>query len=127
MARIAWIEDDHKRISSLVKLLEKDGHTILPFVSWQEVEEQIKTICACDIVILDIILPPTEEDPYRGLSILKELRNKHDYKAPVIVCSRVQNPLVLHHLSELGVKDILLKPVRPSELHEAVTKALAGE
>jgi CheY-like chemotaxis protein len=124
MARIAWIEDDHERISSLVKLLENDGHTILPYGSGQEVKEQIETVCACDTIILDIILPPIDDDPYVGLTVLEQLRNEHEYSRPVIVCSRVQNPVVIHHLRELGVAAILTKPVRPSVLYETVKKAL---
>ena len=125
MARIAWIEDDHERISSLVRLLERDGHTILPYGSWQEVKEQIETICACDVIILDIILPPAEDDPYLGLSVLDLLRNEHGYGAPVVVCSRVKNPVVLRELDELGVTEILRKPVRPTVLYDVVTRALA--
>lgn len=126
MARIAWIEDDHDMISSLVKLLERDGHTILPYGSWQEVKEQIETICKCDAIILDIILPPIEDDPYLGLSALEQLRKEHGYQGPVVVCSRVKNPVVVNQLQELGVTDILRKPVRPSVLYDVVTKALEG-
>ncbi len=124
MTCIAWIEDDHERIGSLVKLLEKDGYTILPFSSWEKVEEQIETICKCDAIILDIILPPVEEDPYLGLSVLEKLRKEHNYRSPVVVVSRVKNPVVLHHLRELGVTEILHKPVRPSVLYDVVKKAL---
>jgi len=124
MARIAWIEDDHEKISSLVTLLERDGHTILPYSSWQEVKEYIGTIRACDAIILDIILPPVEDDPYLGLSVLEQLREEHGYQGPVVICSRVKNPVVIHQLQELGVADILRKPVRPSVLYDAVTKAL---
>jgi CheY-like chemotaxis protein len=126
MAHIAWIEDDHDRIGSLVKLLERDGHTILPYSSWQEVKEQTETICACDAIILDIILPPVEDDPYLGLSVLEQLREEHGYQGPVVVCSRVKNPVVINRLQELGVMEILRKPVRPSVLYNAVTKALEG-
>lgn len=126
MARIAWIEDDHDRIGSLVRLLKRDGHEILPYSSWQEVKENIETICACDAIILDIILPPTKDDPYLGLSVLEQLREEHGYQGPVVVCSRVKNPVVLHQLEELGVTEILRKPVRPSVLYDAVTKALEG-
>ena len=126
MARIAWIEDDHERISSLVRPLENDGHIVLPYGTWQEVEKQIEVICSCDAVILDIILPPVEDDPYMGLSILDQLRHQHNYRGPVVVCSRVKNPVVIHHLWELNVTDILNKPVRPSALYDSVTKALKG-
>jgi CheY-like chemotaxis protein len=125
MARIAWIEDDHERIESLVRLLKRDGHTILPYSWWQEVKEQIETILACDAIILDIILPPVEDDPYLGLSVLEQLRKERGYQGPVVVCSRVQNPVVLRELEELGVTEILHKPVRPSVLYDTVTKALA--
>jgi CheY-like chemotaxis protein len=127
MACIAWIEDDHERIGSLVKLLERDGHEILPYGSWEEVKGQIETIRSCDLIILDIILPPVEDDPYLGLSVLDLLRNEHGYRAPVVVCSRVKNPVVLRELRELGVTEILRKPVRPSVLYEVVTKALGGD
>jgi CheY-like chemotaxis protein len=125
MARIAWIEDDHEKIGSLVTLLERDGHTILPYASWQEVKQNIEMICQCDAIILDIILPPIEEDPYLGLSILQQLREKHTYQRPVVVCSRVKNPVVLQELEELGITQILRKPTRPSVLYQVVTEALA--
>jgi CheY-like chemotaxis protein len=127
MARIAWIEDDHERIGSLVKLLEDDGHIILPCSSCQEVQEQIEAICSCDAVVLDIILPPAEIDPYLGLSVLEQLREEHEYQGPVIVCSRVRNPVILHRLRELGVAGVLLKPVRPSVLYSVVTETLGAD
>jgi len=126
MARIAWIEDDYKMIGSLVKRLEEDGHTILPFGSWQEVEERIETVCKCDAVILDVILPPIKEDDfYTGLYVVKQLREQHMYQGPIVICSRVANPEVLHQLHALGVTSILRKPVLPSALYKVMTKALA--
>jgi CheY-like chemotaxis protein len=127
MARIAWIEDDYEIIRSLVSLLERDGHTILPFGSGDEAEKHIEIICACDAVILDIILPPIDDDPYLGLSVLEKLRKGHNYQGPVVVCSRVQNQVVLDRLRELGVTNILRKPVRPSLLYNAVTKAMGKD
>jgi CheY-like chemotaxis protein len=124
MAQIVWIEDDHERIGSLVKLLQRDGHTIVPFSSWQETSEQIKALSKCDAVILDIILPNGRKDPYFGVSVLERLRKEYAYEKPIIVCSRVKNPVVLSTLNELGVTAILRKPVRPSILYDVVTNAL---
>ena len=125
MSKIAWIEDDHDEISALVRLLELDRHNILRYRTCQDVEEHFEEICGCDAVILDIILPPATDDLYQGVSVLRKLREKCRYNDPVIVCSVVRNTIVLHALCELGVSDILHKPVRPSRLHDAVTKALA--
>jgi len=124
MSKIAWIEDDHPEIPSLVRLLELDGHNILYYRTCREVEEDIDKICGCDAVILDIILPPATDDPYQGVSVLRKLREECKYDGPVIVCSIVRNPVVLHALHELGVSAILHKPVRPSQLYDAVTEAL---
>ena len=123
--KIAWIEDDHPEIPSLVRLLELDGHDILHYRTCQEVEEHLEEICRCDAVILDIILPPATDDLYQGVSVLRKLREECKYNGPVVVCSVVRNPTVLHALRELGVSDILHKPVRPSRLYDAVTKAIA--
>ena len=124
MARIIWIEDDYQRIDSLVRLLELDGHEVLRYGSWESVQNDIDKVCASQAIILDIILPEIEEDKYMGLSVLHWLR-ENKYEGPVVVCSRVQNPDVLRRLKELGVSDILRKPVRPSELNHVVTRAMA--
>jgi len=126
MSKIAWIEDDYRAISSLVRSLELDGHNILCYRTCQDVEEHLEEICRCDAVILDIILPPATDDLYQGVSVLRKLREECKYNGPVIVCSVVRNPTVLHALREMGISDILHKPVRPSRLHDAVTEALAG-
>jgi DNA-binding NarL/FixJ family response regulator len=109
MSKIAWIEDDHDEIPSLVRLLELDEHNI----------------CGCDAVILDIILPPATDDLYQGVSVLRKLREECKYSGPVVICSVVRNPDVLKAVRELGVSDILHKPVRPSKLYDAVKKVLA--
>jgi DNA-binding NtrC family response regulator len=127
MSKIAWIEDDHRDIPSLVRLLELDGHHILRYRTWRDVEEHLEEICQCDAVILDIILPPATENRYLGVSVLKKLREECNYNGPVVVCTIVRNPDVLNNLRKLGVSDILHKPVRPSKLYDAVTKVLESD
>lgn len=127
MAAIAWIDDDHERINDLMTFLRRAGHTISTYKSWAEVREQLEQICQSDAIILDIILPPVDDDPYLGLPILAQLREERGYTRPIIVCSRVKNPDVLRQLHELGVAKILHKPALPSELYDAVIEVLAGE
>jgi CheY-like chemotaxis protein len=126
MARIAWIEDDHERINSLVRLLERDGHSIETYSSWEEVQENLAAIRSCAAIILDIILPPIKDDPYQGLAVL-ELLKENGFTTPVVVCSRVQNPVVLERMRELGVKEILRKPIRPTALYDAVNRLLSQD
>lgn len=124
MAVIAWVEDDHEKIGALVKLLERE-HEIRRYSSWKEVDEKIEEILQTDALILDIILPPIDDGPYRGVDVLTKLRQQ-GYQKPVIICSHVKNQNVYENLIKLGVQDgnILRKPVRPSKLYEVVTQAL---
>jgi CheY-like chemotaxis protein len=129
MSKIAWIEDDHEEISSLVRLLELDGYEIPRYTNRAEVDTSIENILSCDAILLDIILPPVEEDPYQGLSILKMLREQYNYDKSVVVCTVVRTPGVLDNIRKLGVlnENILHKPVRPSVLTKVVKKALGQE
>jgi CheY-like chemotaxis protein len=91
------------------------------------VDENLEEICGCDAVILDIILPPaTRDNPYRGVSVLRKLRQHCKHGVPVVVVTVVRNPHVIEALEELGVSAILRKPVRPSKLYEEVAKLLPG-
>ncbi len=129
MLKVAWIEDDYDEISSLVGILELDGYEIPRYRTRPDVDKSIEEILSCDAIILDIILPPTEDEPYQGLSILRILRQVHHYEKPVIVCSLVRAPGVMDELRKLGVSNgnILHKPVRPSVLAATVKKALGQE
>ena len=130
MPKIAWIEDDYDEISSLVRLLELDNYEIPRFRTRPDVDNSITEILSCDAIILDIILPPiNEEDPYQGLSILKMLREQYTYEKPVVVCTVVRAPGIMDKLRRLGVleENILHKPVRPSVLTATVKKTLGHE
>jgi|ERR671925_1779860 DNA-binding response OmpR family regulator len=129
MPKIAWIEDDHDEISSLVRLLELDGFEIPRYRTRSDVDQSLEEILSCDAIILDIILPPTEEEPYQGLAILKILRENYHYDKPVVVCSVVRAPRVMDELHKFDVSNgnILHKPVRPSVLALTVKKALGQE
>jgi DNA-binding response OmpR family regulator len=129
MSKIAWIEDDIDEISSLVRLLELDGYEIPRYRTRSDVDKYIEEILSCDAIILDIILPPIEEDPHQGLSILKILRERYHYNKPVVVCSVVRAPGVMDELRKFGVSNgnVLHKPVRPSVLTATVKKALGQE
>lgn len=125
MAVIAWVEDDHEKIGALVKLLEKE-HKIFRYRSHEEVDDKIEELLQADVLILDIILPPTDDTPYGGLDVLKTLRER-GYQKPIVICSHVKNPTVYQEVGKYGVREeyILRKPVRPSILYDVVTDILA--
>ncbi len=128
MKTIAWIEDDAYIIYDLIKPLEKAGYKIERFGTKAEVLRNVATIKDCDAIIMDVILPPGEEcaleESYGGVSVLRSLRSEHNVNIPIVVCTVVRSPDVHRQLKDLGVSEILLKPVLPSKLKEAVERVL---
>jgi DNA-binding response OmpR family regulator len=121
MRKIAWIEDEADAISSLVRLLELNNYEVARYRTREDVDEKIGEIILADAIILDLVLPPaTEEEPYQGISILKQLRQIYHYINPVVVCSVVRTPDIIATLTDMDVSAILHKPIRPSVLFEVV-------
>jgi DNA-binding response OmpR family regulator len=125
---IVWIEDDIELIKPVIRPLEQSGYKFLYINSAQEAIKCVDNIRKADLILLDMILPPGQEDThygrYAGIDILRELRDKHGIGTPVIVFSVVNDEGIIHKLNEFGVTDIIRKPVLPSELKKRVEEAL---
>ena len=125
---IVWIEDDTDIIDPVVTLLERDGHLIMRIRSVGEALENVDLVRDSDLILLDIILPPGNAGGnygrYSGLRLLQELQEQHGIQTPVVVLSVIANPDAHRRLRELGVKDIIGKPVLPSKLKKRVERVL---
>jgi CheY-like chemotaxis protein len=125
---IAWIEDDIDIIYPVVRPLERAGHSIVTFRNVREAIEAVDQLRRVDIILLDMLLPPGktghELGDYQGLQLLRDLRKKYKIKTPVIVFTVITPDNLVMQLKELGIADIVRKPVRPSELKERVERAL---
>jgi CheY-like chemotaxis protein len=71
-----------------------------------------------DIMILDLRMPELD-----GSGVIETLRSQGNL-VPIILCSTVINPKAALHAIRHGVVDFLLKPVRPSELRDAVISVI---
>lgn len=125
---IIWIEDDADIIDPVVRPLELAGFEILRIPTASEALASIEQIRAADLILLDVILRPgnTEREfsRYSGLDILKELREVHQIKTPVVALTVVTRDEVRQRLHAYDVADIIRKPVRPSQLKERVEQVL---
>lgn len=130
MATIAWIEDDSDIIEPVIRPLKLAGHEFRRFRSATEALEAIGQIREADLILLDVILPagPAERrfSRYAGRDVLRELRQVYGLKIPVVVLTVVTREDVLQEIRELGVSDIVRKPVLPLELKDRVERALQG-
>ncbi len=127
MKTIAWIEDDTDIIDPVVELLEDAGYKITRYNTIAEAMQHRKEIERADLILLDMIVRPGKNErrfgQYPGLELLQEWRAEK-IDTPVIVLSVVERDAVTRQLRDLGVADIIHKPVRPSELKERVEHVL---
>jgi CheY-like chemotaxis protein len=125
---IVWIEDDIDIIGPVVRPLERAGFQIVRLRTAKEVFESIQKLHEADLILLDMLLPDggsgLELGRYTGLDIYRELVQNHDLKTPVVALTVVAREEVRKNLRDLGVVDIIRKPVRPSELKERIEQII---
>lgn len=125
---IVWIEDDIDIIGPVVRPLERAGYKIVRLRTAREVFENIEALHQADLILLDMLLPDAgsglELGRYTGLDIFRELKQNHALATPVVALTVVAREEVRVNLRDLGVADIIRKPVRPSELKERIEQIL---
>ena len=125
---IVWIEDDIDIIEPVVRPLELAGYTFVKLRTIAEALNAIEVIRQADLVLLDMILPPSHIDRefgrYPGRKLLEILRKEYGIVTPVIALTVVTQTEVLEDLWKLGVADVLRKPIRPSVLKQRVEDVL---
>jgi len=107
--RILLIEDNRRLSDSLRLTLQDDGYVVDTAYDGLEGEE-LATLAAYDVIILDIMLP--EKD---GLAVCKELRNKR-VNTPVLMLTA--RDALSDRVTGLdsGADDYLVKPFEVDEL-----------
>lgn len=125
---IVWIEDDIDIIEPVIRPLELAGYTFVKLRTIAEALNAIEVIRNADLVLLDMILPPSQIDRefgrYPGRKLLEILRKEYGIVTQVIALTVVTQPEVLEDLANLGVADVLRKPIRPSVLKQRVEDVL---
>lgn len=125
--KIVWIEDDTDIINDVVRPLERGGYLIERFYSVKDALDHLDALRACDLILLDLIIPPGETEEhfghYPGMQLLRKFRTEFELKQPVIVLSVVADVEVFQDLKELSA-EIENKPILPSKLKRLVEEAL---
>lgn len=128
--KIVWIEDDTNIINDVVRPLERGGYGIERFYTVKEALDNLDALRACDLILLDLIIPPGETDAhvghYPGMYLLRTFREQYQLEQPVIVLSVVADAEVFQDLKTLGA-EIENKPILPSKLKRLVEEILGIE
>jgi DNA-binding NtrC family response regulator len=121
MANILLVDDEAALRRTLRTILERAGHMVHEA---EDGDDALKMFAAepPDLVIMDIIMPNRE-----GVGTIGELRGRAP-KLPIIAISgggSIGGDLVLTLASQFGATETLAKPIRETDLLEAVDRCLA--
>lgn len=128
---IAWIDDDTEIIDPVVKPLVEAGHDIHRYRTIRQAIDGLPTIRTCDLIILDVIIPPGDSfeniPHYSGPWLLAKLRHEHQLQTPVIIFSVVDPEKLSAELDPLKISAYVRKPALPSELKGKVDEVLSAQ
>jgi DNA-binding NtrC family response regulator len=122
MAHLLWIEDDPALRRVYRPLLEAEGYVLGEAAT----PEQAKTAlakAAPDLVLLDLMLPPSQR-PEEGLALLEHILGLHP-RAKVVVLTGAGGQDTALEAVRRGAADLLRKPVDPDVLLVVLQRAAA--
>ena len=112
--QILVVEDDND-LQALVGLsLKSAGYDVFHATNGKEAKEQLKTLRA-DLIILDLMMPVLD-----GIVFLRWLRREAQLEVPVLVLTAINSPDAKREVLELGVSEVVFKPIEPEEVVEHV-------
>lgn len=120
MAATALVCDDAAFARDLIgDALEGAGLIVLARVGTADAVVAEAAARRPDVILLDLVLPDRS-----GLAALEEIR-RAEPEARVIVCTALSERGVTAEALRLGAREVLVKPVPPTRVIEAVRRVLA--
>jgi two-component system response regulator MprA len=110
------VDDDYDIREAMSDVLVAEGYSVVTAADGGEALEKLRNGVQPDVVLLDLMMPRVS-----GLEVIDALRKDESLcEIPIVVCSanRAYGP------DDLGVHDVLRKPVSVEELLEAVAQAI---
>ena len=123
MGRIMVIDDSRLARTFSITCLRKAGHDVLE-VEPTSIFDVLKAVKETrpDLLIMDFLMPNCP-----GTSLARACHEDPDLHAMrMLVLTALRDDEVNHRLHNLGVAEILYKPLEAQTLTDAVARALAG-
>jgi DNA-binding NtrC family response regulator len=120
MITILLVEDD-VALRKQIRFSLESSYSVLEAGNRKESIERLKSN-AIDIVILDLGLPPHEDIPEEGLSLLDHIL--HQYVCKVIILTGQKTEGIALEAIRAGAFDYLLKPVSMEKILFSIERAM---
>lgn len=123
MKRVLVVEDEASLRELWVEAIREGGFEAVAAESADDAFARLDTIGA-DLIVLDLLMPPMQMS---GLELLARLHETPRWRAiPVIITSAIGQALDRQTAARLGARRILAKPLRSSELLQAIRAVMAA-
>ena len=110
------VDDDYDIREALSDVLASEGYSVVTAADGGEALERLRGGIRPDVMLLDLMMPRVS-----GVEVIDALRKDESLRQiPVVVCSANRG----YGADDLGVHDVLRKPVGVEELLEAVARAI---
>ena len=118
--KVLLVDDDEEQLRSFRSILERNGATVGTSITGMEAVKMAR-MGEYDVSIVDIKLPDIQGD-----EVVRRLKKIDDSMGFILVTGYPSLQDCIEVL-DLGINDILLKPIEPEELLRAVAEAATIE
>ncbi len=118
--KVLLVDDDEEQLRSFRSILERNGATVGTSITGMEAVKMAR-MGEYDVSIVDIKLPDIQGD-----EVVRRLKKIDDSMGFILVTGYPSLQDCIEVL-DLGINDILLKPIEPEELLRAVAEAATVE
>jgi two-component system, chemotaxis family, chemotaxis protein CheY len=110
------VDDDFDIREALSDVLASEGYSVVTAADGEEALDRLRGGIRPDVMLLDLMMPRVS-----GVEVIDALRKDESLRQiPVVVCSANRG----YGPDDLGVHDVLRKPVSVEELLDAVARAI---
>jgi len=110
------VDDDFDIREALSDVLASEGYSVVTAADGGEALDRLRAGIRPDVMLLDLMMPRVS-----GVEVIDALRKDESLRQiPVVVCSANRG----YGPDDLGVHDVLRKPVSVEELLDAVARAI---
>ena len=122
--KVLLAEDNPVNLDIIIEILESEGHTVTPAHDGKEVVELSKTE-TFDVILMDIHMP--EMDGLEATRAIREMEADTGRHTPIVAMTADVIKDERQMCKDSGMDDVILKPIKISELQKLLSRLLSGE
>jgi two-component system chemotaxis response regulator CheY len=120
MGRIQISDDALYTRELLKKIVRETNHEVVAEATTGDEAIELYRQVKPDLVLLDIVMP-AGKNALNGMEALKRILEE-DPSANVVICSALEQQVLIEEALRLGAKDFIAKPIMPERILEALSK-----